>query len=34
MGEGSDRGSSRVRLLVSNRGSGRVNVLPGWVQEK
>ena len=26
MGEGSGRGSGRVRLFVGNRGSGRVNV--------
>ena len=34
MGEGSGRGSGRVRLFVGNRGSGRVNVSPGRVQEK
>ena len=34
MGEESGRRSGRVRLLVSNRGSGRVNILPGRVQEK
>ena len=34
MGEGSGRGLGRVRLLVSNRGLGRVNVSPGRVQEK
>ena len=27
-------GSGRVRLFVDNRGSGRVNVSPGRVQEK
>ena len=31
MGEGSGRGSGRVRLFVSNRGSGRVKVSPGRV---
>ena len=31
MGEGSGRGSGRVRLFVGNRGSGRVNVSPGRV---
>ena len=30
----SGRGSGRIRLFVGNRGSGRVNVLPGRVQEK
>ena len=31
MGEGSGRGSGRVRLFVGNRGSGRVNVSTGRV---
>ena len=31
MGEGSDRGSGRVRLFVGNRGSGRVNISLGRV---
>ena len=34
MGEGSGRGSGRVRLFVGNRGSGRVNVSPGRVGSK
>ena len=31
---GKGRAAGRVRLFVSNRGSGRVNVSPGWVKEK
>ena len=31
MGEGSRRGSGRVRLFVGNCGSGRVNVSPDRV---
>ena len=27
-------GSGRVRLFVGNRGSGRINVSPGRVQEE
>ena len=34
MGEGSGRGSGRVRLFVGNRGSGRVNVSRGRVGSK
>ena len=34
IGEGSGRGSGRVRLFVGNRGSGRVNVSPGRVGSK
>ena len=31
---GKGRAAGRVRLFVGNRGSGRVNVSPGRVQEK